>query len=263
VSAVDCAIWDLHARLRDESLVSALGRARDAVPIYGSGGFTSYDIARLQTQLAGWVDRGIPRVKMKVGRDADADRTRVRAAREAIGAASLFVDANGGYSAKQALAQAYVFAESGVSWFEEPVSSDDLAGLRELRTTGPPGMDVAAGEYGFAPWYFRQMLEARAVDCLQADATRCLGITGFRIAAELAFAFGLPFSAHCAPSIHAHPACSVPEIRHLEYFHDHTRLESMLFDGVLEPRDGTLAPDRTRPGNGLELRRADADRYRI
>lgn len=262
ISAVDIALWDLKARLLDVPLVSLLGAARDSVPIYGSGGFTSYDDRQLRRQLGGWVGQGIPRVKMKIGRDVAADIGRVRSARDAIGAhAELFVDANGAYSAKQALAQAERFAEFDVTWFEEPVTSDDLAGLRLIRERAPAGMDIAAGEYGYDPFYFRRMLDAEAVDVLQADATRCGGISGFMTAAALCAARPIPLSAHTAPSIHAHVCCSAPQVRHLEYFHDHVRIERMLFDGVLEPVGGALVPDRTRPGLGIELKVADAERW--
>ncbi len=264
VSAADAALWDLKARLLGLPLVTLLGAVRDAAPVYGSGGFTSYSIERLKDQLGGWVAAGIPRVKMKIGRDPAADLGRVRAAREAIGTdAELFVDANGAYARKQALAQANRFAELGVSWFEEPVSSDDLEGLRLLRDRAPASMEIAAGEYGYDLPYFRRMLEAGAVDVLQADATRCGGITGFLRVGALCEARSLPLSAHCGPSIHAHPACSLPSFRHLEFFHDHDRIEHMLFDGALTPEGGALRPDLSRPGLGLEFKRRDAARFAV
>lgn len=264
ISAVDTALWDLKARLLGVSLVSLLGAARDQAPIYGSGGFTSYPIERLESQLAGWVEQGIPRVKMKIGRDPQADLQRVAKARKAIGPeAELFVDANGAYNRKQALAQARAFADQRVSWFEEPVSSDDLAGLRMLRDGVPPPMAIAAGEYGYDLWYFRRMLEAGAVDVLQADATRAGGITGFLQAGALCDAFQMPLSAHCAPALHVALGCAVPRFRHLEYFHDHARIEQMLFDGVPGPQGGALEPDRSRPGLGIEFKAADAEAFQI
>jgi L-alanine-DL-glutamate epimerase-like enolase superfamily enzyme len=266
ISAVDIALWDLKARLSDQPLPRLLGARRSKVPVYGSGGFTSYSVAELQEQLSGWVRRGIPRVKMKIGKDWGArdeeDLSRVQAAREAVGPqAQLFVDANGAYAPKQSIALAHRFAELGVSYFEEPVSSDHLEQLAFVRERTP--IDVAAGEYGYDPWYFRDMLRAGAVDVLQADATRCLGITGFLEAGKLAHAFGVPFSAHTAPSVHAIAGCAVPEIAHLEYFHDHVRIERIFFDGVLDPVDGCLRPDPERPGLGLELKRKDVERWRI
>lgn len=263
ISAVDAALWDLKGKLLGLSVVDLLGRARDAVPVYGSGGFTSYSIEKLQRQLAGWVAAGIPRVKMKTGTDPAADPERVRAAREAVGPqAELFIDANGAYQRKEALALAKEVSSAGVSWFEEPVVHHDLEGLRLMRDRAPAGMEVAAGEYGFTLPYFRRMLEAGAVDVLQADATRC-GITGFMQAAILCESHHLPLSAHCAPSLHIHPCCAAPTLRHLEYFHDHVRIESMLFDGFIEPVEGQLAPDRGRTGLGIELREGEARHFRL
>jgi L-alanine-DL-glutamate epimerase-like enolase superfamily enzyme len=262
IAAVDSALWDLKARLLGVSVVTLLGAVRREIPVYGSGGFTSYSIEELQEQLAGWVADGITRVKMKVGRDATQDLHRVRAAREAIGStAELFVDANGAYTRKQALGQANRFAESAVTWFEEPVSSDDLEGLRLLRDRGPAAMAITAGEYGYDLPYFRRMLDAGAIDILQADATRCGGITGFVRVAALCEAVGIPLSAHTAPSLHAHVCCAVARAVHVEYFFDHARIEDLLFEGALTPRDGMLHPDPSRLGFGLELKRAEAARY--
>ncbi|AUX23800.1 mandelate racemase [Sorangium cellulosum] len=264
IAAVDTALWDLKARLLDLPLVRLLGPVRDAIPVYGSGGFTSYAIAELKEQLAGWRDDGIGMVKMKVGREPAEDARRVEAAREAVGpGVGLFVDANGAYARKQALALAEAFARLDVRWFEEPVSSDDLEGLRLLRDRGPAGMDIAAGEYGYDLVYFRRMLDASAVDVLQADATRCRGITGFVRAAALCGARAIPLSSHTAPSIHVHACCALTPARHLEYFHDHVRVEALLFDGAPRPRAGALAPDLSRPGLGLELKRADAARFAV
>jgi L-alanine-DL-glutamate epimerase-like enolase superfamily enzyme len=266
ISAVDVALWDLKAKLLGVCVADLLGRAHAAVPVYGSGGLTSYTESQLCVQLSDWVAQGIPRVKMKVGRDPAADVPRARAVREAIGTdAQLYVDANGAYARRQALALARAFSdEAGVSWFEEPVSSNDLDGLRQIRDATPPGMDVTAGEYGFTPEYFRTMLGAGAVDVLQADVTRCCGITGLQAAGELCTAFEVPFSAHCAPQIHAHAAAGIGRLRHCEYFHTHARVEEILFDGVLRPQaDGCLHPDAGRPGLGIELKRTDLTEYAL
>lgn len=265
VSAVDCALWDLKSHLLDLPLAALLGAAHESVPVYGSGGFTAYSNKKLQEQLGGWAERGIPRVKMKIGTHPADDFDRVRAARKAIGEeVELFVDANGAFSRKQALAFARrLHEELGVVWFEEPVSSDDLSGLRLLRDRGPDGMDIAAGEYGYDLPYFRRMLDAGSVDVLQADLTRCGGVTGFVQAAALCSARCLELSAHCGPSEHVHPCCAILPLRHLEYFHDHVRIEHMLFDGALSPEKGALHPDLARPGMGLEFKHADAERYLI
>jgi L-alanine-DL-glutamate epimerase-like enolase superfamily enzyme len=263
IAAVDNALWDLKARLLGLPLCVLLGMAHDHVPVYGSGGFTTYSNQRLQRQLAGWVERGIPRVKMKVGSAPDHDPARVRAARDAIGPnTALFVDANGAYTVKEALGLGQRFWEDArVEWFEEPVSSDDLDGLHLLRDRCPPGMAIAAGEYGYESGYFERMLAARAVDVLQADVTRCGGITELLRVGALCRARSMPISLHCGPAIHLHPALALEQLRHLEYFHDHVRIEEMLFDGVVRPIKGALHPDLERPGNGLELKRQEAERY--
>jgi L-alanine-DL-glutamate epimerase-like enolase superfamily enzyme len=264
ISAVDNALWDLKARLLHLSVADLLGRAHHSIAAYGSGGFTSYSTDELKRQMKGWVDEGLTAVKMKIGTDPAADVQRVRAAREAIGAdVELFVDANGAYDRKQALAKTVAFANLGVSWFEEPVSSDDLEGLRLIREQAPAGMRIAAGEYGYDSFYFRRMLEAGAVDVLQADATRCAGITGFLAADNLCACFSTPFSAHTAPSLHAHAACAIPSAMNVEYFFDHYRIEQMFFDGALVAKGGMLCPDAARPGFGLECKLPDIEKYRV
>jgi L-alanine-DL-glutamate epimerase-like enolase superfamily enzyme len=262
VAAVDTALWDLKARLLGVPLVTLLGAVRDAVPVYASGGFTSYPLERLTGQLRGWVDAGIRQVKMKVGREPADDIERVHAARAAVGPdVGLFVDANGAYDRKQALEQASGFADAGVTWYEEPVSSDDLDGLRLLRDRAPAGMEISAGEYGYDLFDFRRLLAGGAVDVLQADATRCAGITGFLRAGALCDAYAMPLSSHTAPALHLHACCALPRVRHMEWFHDHVLIERELFDGAPEPQDGLLRPDRGRPGLGLELKTTAAKRY--
>jgi L-alanine-DL-glutamate epimerase-like enolase superfamily enzyme len=263
ISAVDIALWDLKARLLGLALADLLGRFNARVPVYGSGGFTSYSDERVAEQLGGWAADGIPRVKMKVGRDPARDLERVRVARDAVGPdVELMVDANGAWQRKEALWWMERFCdELGVSYVEEPVSSDDLGGLRLLRDRAPAGMSVAAGEYGWDVPYFARM--AGCVDIQQADVTRCGGITGLLRVDALCRAHSIPFSAHCAPAISAHACAAMESLVHLEYFHDHVRIESMLFDGALSPEDGALVPDSSRPGLGLELRRDVAEEYAL
>jgi L-alanine-DL-glutamate epimerase-like enolase superfamily enzyme len=265
LSAVDLALWDLAARLQEVPLHRLLGQVHASVPVYGSGGFTTYDEPRLADQLGGWVAQGIPRVKIKIGEDSgsrvDRDLDRVAQARSVIGPGTeLFVDANGGYAVGQAVRVADRLAEHDVAWFEEPVSSDDLDGLRFVREHCTA--DVTAGEYGFDHAYFGRMCAAGAVDCLQVDATRCGGITELLRIAAVAAAHGLEVSGHCAPHAHVAALSAVPNLRHLEWFHDHVRIERMLFDGCLDPVDGVLVPS-DRPGHGLSWREADAAAYRV
>jgi L-alanine-DL-glutamate epimerase-like enolase superfamily enzyme len=267
ISAVETALWDLKGTLLGVPVCSLLGAVRDTVPVYGSGGFTTYDAAAARAQLERWTgDLAIPRVKIKIGESwgtAQArDLARIAFARNVIGPETeLYVDANGGYTRKQAVRMARAMAEHDVTWFEEPVSSDDLDGLREVRDQVDP--DVTAGEYGYDLTYFARMVDAEAVDCLQVDVTRCGGIAEWLRAAAVAAARGLQVSGHCAPNLHAHVAAAVPNFRHLEYFHDHARIETMLFDGALDPSGGVMRPEPSRPGLGLTLKDANCARYRV
>jgi L-alanine-DL-glutamate epimerase-like enolase superfamily enzyme len=265
ISALDLALWDLKARLLGISLGALLGRQRDNVEIYGSGGFTNYDDGLLARQLAGWVEQADCRaVKMKIGSEPARDVSRVLAARAAIGPdVKLFVDANGAFSPRDALTMMRKFSEYRISWFEEPVSSDDLPGLVMVREHTGAEIDIAAGEYCFTLDDVLIMLAANAVDVQQCDITRCGGITGFMQAATLCEAFHKPLSAHCAPSAHLHAACAVPRLRHVEWFHDHVRIEQLLFDGAPSAMNGRIAPDDSRPGNGLNLKTQDAARYAV
>jgi L-alanine-DL-glutamate epimerase-like enolase superfamily enzyme len=266
ISAVDIALWDLKARLLGLPLVRLLGAAVEEVPVYGSGGFTTYDDRQQDRQLRAWAEEsGIPRVKIKIGESWGArearDLERISRARRSVGdGVALYVDANGGYTAKQAIRVARHLDAEGVTWFEEPVSSDDPAGLARVRAAA--GADVTAGEYGYTLPYFHHLLDAEAVDCLQVDVTRCGGVTVWQRAAALAEARGLQISGHCAPHLHAHVAAAVPNLRHLEWFHDHVRIENLLFTGALDPTGGSIRPGADgAPGHGMALR-ADAVRYR-
>ncbi|MDX6390646.1 MAG: hypothetical protein QOJ73_1709 [Streptosporangiaceae bacterium] len=266
ISAVDVALWDLKARLLGVPVTDLLGRVHEQVAAYGSGGFTSYDERQTREQLAGWVERDrIPRVKIKIGESwgsrESRDLARVALARQVIGPdTELYVDANGGYTTGQAVRVAHRMADYGVTWFEEPVSSQNLAGLASVRSQVQP--DVAAGEYSWSLADSARLIDAGAVDCLQLDLTRCGGISEFVRGAALAAAHSMQVSAHCAPTLHAQVGAATANLRHVEYFHDHQRIDRLLFDGALDAHGGVLTPDPGRPGLGVQLRAADAQQYR-
>jgi L-alanine-DL-glutamate epimerase-like enolase superfamily enzyme len=265
ISAVDTALWDLTARLLDLPLHRLLGAVRDDVPVYGSGGFITETDDELREQLSGWVEQGIPRVKIKIGERRGTcerrDLERVAVSRRTIGPdVELFVDANGGYDAQQAVRLARRLDELGVVWFEEPVSSDDHVGLRRVR--GAVAADVTAGEYGDSLAYFAHLLAADTVDCVQVDVTRCGGYTEWRRIIALAQANGLEVSGHCAPALHMAVAMATPNLRHLEWFADHVRIESRFLDGFPDPQGGYVVPQET-PGNGLAVREGDLASYRV
>jgi L-alanine-DL-glutamate epimerase-like enolase superfamily enzyme len=264
VSAVDNALWDLKAKLFEVPLCTLLGKVKKEILLYGSGGFTSYTDEQTAAQFEHWLSQGFTHFKMKVGREPAKDANRVKSARGAITEdAELFVDANGAYTTKQSLEKAQQFADYNVTWFEEPVTSDNLTGLHFIKEHAPANMNIAAGEYGYTLPYFNAMLNADAVDVLQADATRCGGISNFLKAGAICEARHIPFSSHCAPSLHLHAALSLQSFYISEYFYDHARIESIFFDGAPEPKNGCLRPDLSRPGTGMEFKHRDAEKYKI
>ena len=264
ISAVDCALWDLKAKLLGLPLCQLWGKAQESVPIYGSGGFTSYSSKQLSSQFERWQKKGIKEFKMKIGRFPDQDVKRIAHARKIIGpSAKLFVDANGAFSRKQALDMADHMLPYEVSWFEEPVSSDDLEGLHLLRDRVQGGMDIAAGEYGYDRFYFKTMLSAQAVDVIQADATRCGGFTGFFQACHISQSFSIPLSSHTAPALHLHACLTQNHLRSMEFFHDHARIEEKFFEGFPIVKDGKLFPHLDRNGHGLELKEAEINKYSL
>lgn len=254
ISAVDVALWDLRARQLGVPVLELLGRARTAAPVYGSGGFTTYDDATTVAQLRHWLALGVGAAKIKIGESSGSavprDLERIALARETLGDVELFVDANGGYGPGEARRVERAMREYDVRWFEEPVSSDYPGELASVRAGAV--MDIAAGEYCWGIQDAARLIAAGAVDCLQLDVTRCGGFTGWLQGAALAEASGIDVSAHCAPQLSAHAVCASRRARHLEYFHDHARLEPMLFDGVLEVREGALEPADVA-GLGLTL----------
>jgi L-alanine-DL-glutamate epimerase-like enolase superfamily enzyme len=265
ISAVDTALWDLEARLLGVPLHRLLGAVREDVPVYGSGGFTTQTSDQLREQLKGWIGQGIPRVKIKIGESwgtqVTRDLERVALARDTIGPeVELYVDANGGYDAQQAVRVARQLDDLGVTWFEEPVSSDDHVGLRKVREAVAP--DVTAGEYGDSLAYFAHLLAADTVDCVQVDVTRCGGYTEWRRIVALVRAHGLEVSGHCAPSLHVPVAMATPHLRHLEWFADHVRIEARFLEGFPLPHGGNVVPMEA-PGNALILREQDLMPYRV
>jgi L-alanine-DL-glutamate epimerase-like enolase superfamily enzyme len=264
ISAIDTCLWDLKARLLQEPLISLLGKVRDEVQAYGSGGFTSYSERELVDQLTGWASDGFSCVKMKIGTHPEQDVTRVTAVQKALAEkAQLYVDANGAYDRQQALLKSEQFADLGVTWFEEPVTSDDRIGLHFLVEHAPAVMKIAAGEYSYTLDDARLLIEAQAVDILQADVTRCGGISNFIKIGDLCEVHHYPYSAHTAPSIHTPLCCSILPAVNVEYFYDHVRIEHMLFDGAATAANGKLKPNLTRHGLGLELKRMDAEKFQV
>lgn len=263
ISAVDIALWDLKAQLLEIPVSVLLGRVRDHVPIYGSGGFTSSTDSEIGQDVAAWKDAGCSAMKIKIGKDFGSDigwdLRRATLLRELAGPeVELMVDANGAYTSGQAKRVGKELDAIGLRWFEEPVSSDDKAGLAEVRACVTA--DVAAGEYISDAYDASAMVPV--VSCLQLDCTRCGGFTGFLRGCAVAAAHNLDVSGHCAPALHAPVAAAVPHLRHVEWFNDHVRLEPLLVDGAPHVSGGTLEVPTECLGHGMTLAAGAAD-YRL
>ena len=204
-------------------------------------------------------------MKIKIGESWGAGPPRpgpIALARSVVGHdVELYVDANGGYRRSRPSASATGHGGHGVTWFEEPVSSDDLAGLQEVRDRVAP--DVPPVSTAKTSPTSPGCSAAEAVDCLQVDVTRCGGFTVWLRAAAVAARQLSRFPGTAPPTCTPTFAAAIPNLRHLEYFHDHHRIEQMLFDGALPPDGGALRPDQHRPGLGLEFKYVDGEQYRV
>jgi L-alanine-DL-glutamate epimerase-like enolase superfamily enzyme len=256
ISAVDIALWDLKAKLFGVPLYRLLGPYTDRVPIYGSGGWTSYSEAELVREQTGYVERGIPRVKMKVAKDfghAEAeDVQRLKAVRKAVGdEVEIYVDANNGYYAKQAIGMARHLADYNVKWFEEPVLADDIAGLAAIaRAIDIP---VATGEHEYTRYGFKELIAQGGADIVQPDVGRVGGVTEWMKVAHLAHAFNLPVAPHAVQLVHLHLACCTPNLKVVECLGTADETDRLWYTEFPEQRDGYWSPYPDRPGLGLEL----------
>src|SRR3712207_975596 len=266
ISAVDIGLWDLKGKIFDAPLYKLIGHYTERVPIYGSGGWTHFSEDELVREQVGYVERGIPHVKMKVGKDfgkAEAeDLRRLAAVRKAVGDdVEIYVDANNGYYAKQAIAMSKRFEEFNVRWFEEPVLADDIQGLAEIsRATTIP---VATGEHEYTKYGFKDLISHGGADIVQPDVGRVGGVTEWMKVAHLAHAFNLPVAPHAVQLVHLHLACATPNLRVVEYLGVSEKTDKIWDTEFPEPKNGMWSPYPDKPGLGLELNPKAVEKYRV
>lgn len=256
LSVVDTGLWDLKAKALRLPLYRLLGPYTDSVPIYGSGGWTNLSEDELVAEMVGYVEQGIGRVKMKVGKDFGRsereDLQRLAAVRKAVGDdVAIYVDANNGYYAKQAIYMAKEFEQFQVGWFEEPVLADDVQGLAEIRQA--INIPVATGEHEYTKYGFKDLIARGGADIVQPDVGRVGGVTEWIKVAHLAHAFNLPVAPHAVQLVHLHLACATPNLKVVEHLGTALEGDGIWYTDIPEPEDGMWAPFPDRPGLGLEL----------
>ncbi|MCL4535018.1 MAG: mandelate racemase/muconate lactonizing enzyme family protein [Bacteroidetes bacterium] len=264
ISAVDIALWDLRAKYHKVPLYQLLGPYTDSVPIYGSGGWTDFTEEELIREQMGYVEQGIPRVKMKVGKDfGQAEREdvhRLAAVRKALGDdVEIYIDANNGYYAKQAIYMAREFAQYNVGWFEEPVLADDIDGLAAVAAA--IDIPVATGEHEYTKYGFKDLITRGGADIVQPDVGRVGGITEWMKVAHLAQAFNLPVAPHAVQTVHLHLACATPNLKVVEYLRVVEDDDKLLFVDFPQQKNGMWSPFKDRPGLGLELNPDTVKKY--
>ena len=209
LSAIDIGLWDLKSKALGLPLFKLLGAFRESVPVYGSGGWTNFSESELLSEMTSYVEQGIPRVKMKVGKNFGQsereDIERLAAVRKEVGDdVAIYVDANNGYFPKQAIYMAKEFEDFQVGWFEEPTLADDPRGLAKISnaTTIP----IATGEHEYTKYGFRELMQAEGVDIVQPDVGRVGGVTEWMKVAHMAHGFNLPVAPHAVLLVHLHLA---------------------------------------------------------
>jgi D-arabinonate dehydratase len=267
IGALDIALWDIIAKAAGQPLYQLLGGYNDQVPAYASGGYyrEGKGLKGLAAEMERYMDMGFTSMKMKIGRaDPRQDAERVRVARETVGPdVRLAVDANNAWSdAASAIRAARMLEKYDIWWLEEPVFPDNIPASAEVAAA--LDVPVATGEIEATRWGFRDLLERRAADILQPDATVAGGVTEWMKIAHMAACWDIPIAPHWMANIHVHLLAAVPNGLTVEFFvleEDVFNFERMVRE-PLQPVNGTIQVPQ-RPGHGVELDDEAVTRYRI
>tara|TARA_B100000949_G_scaffold15701_1_gene12208 strand:- start:643 stop:1749 length:1107 start_codon:yes stop_codon:yes gene_type:complete len=266
ISAIDIGLWDLKGKYVNLPLYKLLGAYTDSVPVYGSGGWTNFSEKELLEEMTRYVSDGIPRVKMKVGKDFGSsereDIERVAAVRKIVGDdVSIYIDANNGYYRKQAIYMAKEFEQFQVGWFEEPLIPDDIDGMAEIsKATSIP---IATGEHEYTKYGFRDLISRGGADIVQPDIGRVGGVTEWMKVAHLAHSFNLPVAPHALQLAHLHVACATPNLKVVEYMNVSLEGDKLWYVDFPKQKNGYWSPFHDKPGLGLELDHYSVVKYQI
>ncbi|MBM3497251.1 MAG: mandelate racemase/muconate lactonizing enzyme family protein [Armatimonadetes bacterium] len=271
MSAVDCALWDLKGKALGLPVYRLLGGpVQEPVRAYASMlGFSiepealarrAREHQALGYHAQKWFFRHGP---ADGGEGASRNVAMVRAAREAVGDdAALMFDAFNSWDVPYAVDIGRRIAGYRPAWLEEPVPCDRIEALRAIRERA--GVPIATGEHLYSRWQVRDLLDAEAVDVIQADPDWCGGITELLKIATVCSAYGVPLCPH-GHSLHAalHVAAALPAtvLPQVEFLILHQPHKQRFMRGDLQPEGGVLRPPEA-PGLGIELDEAKIDERR-
>jgi L-alanine-DL-glutamate epimerase-like enolase superfamily enzyme len=255
LSAVDIAIWDLKGKLIGLPLYKLFGGCKTRIPVYASGGWTSYEDDLLVSDMKRMVADGYNMLKFKVGVEGGAnparDVKRVEKVRNAVGEnIGLMLDANNCWDAATAVQFANSVREFNIMFLEEPVPADDIVGLtRYKRCTDIP---LATGEHEYTKFGARELVRNEAADIVQMDATRAGGFTEMLKVAAITEAWNLLLAPHAMDNIHIHLVSAASNAPFLERLVMFDEITSRVYKNAPVPKNGIMEiPDL--PGLGLEL----------
>jgi L-alanine-DL-glutamate epimerase-like enolase superfamily enzyme len=255
LSAIDIALWDLKGKIFGVPLYRLLGGNKTHIPVYASGGWTSFSDEELVASMKSNVDTGYSMIKFKVGveggKNINRDVIRVRKVREAVGPnVGIMLDANNCWDAATGVQFANRVRELDIMWIEEPVPADDIPGLARFRRA--TDIPLATGEHEYTRYGVRDLILAEAADIVMADGARAGGYTEMLKIAALTQAWNLKFSPHAMENIHIHLVSAAPNAPFLERLTMFEDITAKTFKNVPWPKRGFIdIPDL--PGLGLEL----------
>lgn len=218
LAAIDTALWDLRCKRAGLPLWRMAGGAKPAIPLYSTeGGWLHIEPQALVEDAIRVQEEGFAGSKVKVGKPHLAqDRARLSAVRAAVGDDfRLMVDANQAFHFHEAILRAHMLAEVGITWFEEPMPADDLAG--HVRLAAQSRVPIAVGESLYSPGQFADYLRAGACSIVQVDVARVGGITPWLKVAHMAEAMNIAVCPHFLMELHVSLVCAIPNSWMLEY----------------------------------------------
>jgi D-arabinonate dehydratase len=267
ISAIDIALWDLKGKAAGMSVMQLLGIHSTRLRCYATGGYyrqgqTTDELIR---EMAGYLEHGFTAIKLKVGKlTGREDAARMQAVRRAIGDdVEILLDANGGWSdAPAAIAAMRRLEEYRPYWIEEPVRADNITAM--ARIAEALEIPVATGELEATRWGFADLVQRRAADILQPDATVVGGVSEWLKVAHMAAAFDIPIAPHYHWDIHTQLVASIPNGLFIEYFvrGSGVKMFDDLLEEPMEALNGYISP-RTEPGFGVKFREDRIAEYRI